>query len=217
MEKKKIKPDKKIKLEILNAVSHGIGVILGIIFLFMLIIPRIKNHDKIGLVAFSIYGGSFILLFSASTVYHSVLNQKAKSILRVFDHVSIYYFISGSFTPAILLLTEGSFRIFFIILIWSLAILGTIFKIKTYNKFDKTKVASLIIYMTMGWLALFLIKPILVHSSWKFLFCLVLGGIIYSAGTYFYKSKKFYYNHFIWHCFVLAAAIVHFKGFYSFL
>lgn len=206
-----------LKIEIHNAISHGIGVVLGIVFLLMLIIPRIRSGDTLGVVAFSIYGGCFILLFSASTIYHAVPFPKVKPILRVFDHISIYYFIAGSYTPAILLLTEGWFRVFFISLIWAIALFGTVFKIVTYNKFDKTKIVSLITYISMGWLAIFLIRPILNNTSWKFLLLLVLGGLLYTVGIIFYKSNRFKYNHVIWHFFVLAAAIVHFNGFYFFL
>lgn len=206
-----------LKIEIHNAISHGIGVVLGIVFLLILIIPRIRSGDTLGVVAFSIYGGCFILLFSASTIYHAVPFPKVKPILRVFDHISIYYFIAGSYTPAILLLTEGWFRVFFISLIWAIALFGTVFKIVTYNKFDKTKIVSLITYISMGWLAIFLIRPILNNTSWKFLLLLVLGGLLYTVGTIFYKSNRFKYNHVIWHFFVLAAAIVHFNGFYFFL
>lgn len=206
-----------LKIEIHNAISHGIGVVLGIVFLLILIIPRIRSGDTLGVVSFSIYGGCFILLFSASTIYHAVPFPKVKPILRVFDHISIYYFIAGSYTPAILLLTEGWFRVFFISLIWAIALFGTVFKIVTYNKFDKTKIVSLITYISMGWLAIFLIRPILNNTSWKFLLLLVLGGLLYTVGTIFYKSNRFKYNHVIWHFFVLAAAIVHFNGFYFFL
>lgn len=206
-----------LKIDIHNAISHGIGVVLGIVFLLMLIIPRIRSGDTLGVVAFSIYGGCFILLFSASTIYHAVPFPKIKPILRVFDHISIYYFIAGSYTPAILLLTEGWFRVFFISLIWAIALFGTVFKIVTYNKFDKTKIVSLITYISMGWLAIFLIRPILNNTSWKFLLLLVLGGLLYTVGTIFYKSNRFKYNHVVWHFFVLAAAIVHFNGFYFFL
>lgn len=209
--------ERYIKFEIPNALSHGLGVILGVIFLLMLIIPKIREGDTLGVVAFSIYGGSFILLFLASTIYHAVPFPKAKAILRVVDHISIYYFIAGSYTPAILLLTEGKFRIVFIILIWALALLGTFYKIFSYNKYDKTKIISLITYIGMGWLAIFLIKPIIQNAGLPLFLMLVAGGLIYTVGTFFYKSKKLKYNHLIWHFFVLAAAVVHFNGFYFFL
>ncbi|MDK7755000.1 MAG: hemolysin III family protein [Peptoniphilus harei] len=205
------------KIEMANAISHGLGVFLGIIFLLMLIIPSVKSGNVLKVVAFSIYGGCFIFLFLMSTIYHAVQREKIKKILRIFDHVSIYYFIAGSFTPVILLLTRGRFRLFFIILIWAIALFGTVFKITTYKNYDKLKTISVIIYIAMGWLSVFLIKPIVTNTTWKFMFLLVLGGLVYTGGTYFYKSKRFKYSHVIWHFFVLAASIIHFIAFYLYI
>ena len=205
------------KIEMANAISHGLGIFLGIIFLLMLIIPSVKSGNVLKVVAFSIYGGCFIFLFLMSTIYHAVQREKIKKILRIFDHVSIYYFIAGSFTPVILLLTRGRFRLFFIILIWAIALFGTVFKITTYKNYDKLKTISVIIYIAMGWLSVFLIKPIVTNTTWKFMFLLVLGGLVYTGGTYFYKSKRFKYSHVIWHFFVLAASIIHFIAFYLYI
>lgn len=205
------------KIEMANAISHGLGIFLGIIFLLMLIIPSVKSGNVLKVVAFSIYGGCFIFLFLMSTIYHAVQREKIKKILRIFDHVSIYYFIAGSFTPVILLLTSGRFRLFFIILIWAIALFGTVFKITTYKNYDKLKTISVIIYIAMGWLSVFLIKPIVTNTTWKFMFLLVLGGLVYTGGTYFYKSKRFKYSHVIWHFFVLGASIIHFIAFYLYI
>ncbi|MHC5098654.1 PAQR family membrane homeostasis protein TrhA [Peptoniphilus genitalis] len=205
------------KIEMANAISHGLGIFLGIIFLLMLIIPSVKSGNVLKVVAFSIYGGCFIFLFLMSTIYHAVQSEKIKKILRIFDHISIYYFIAGSFTPVILLLTRGRFRLFFIILIWAIALFGTVFKITTYKNYDKLKTISVIIYIAMGWLSVFLIKPIVTNTTWKFMFLLVLGGLVYTGGTYFYKSKKFKYSHVIWHFFVLGASIIHFIAFYLYI
>ncbi|WP_282925246.1 PAQR family membrane homeostasis protein TrhA [Peptoniphilus genitalis] len=205
------------KIEMANAISHGLGIFLGIIFLLMLIIPSVKSGNVLKIVAFSIYGGCFIFLFLMSTIYHAVQREKIKKILRIFDHVSIYYFIAGSFTPVILLLTRGRFRLFFIILIWAIALFGTVFKITTYKNYDKLKTISVIIYIAMGWLSVFLIKPIVTNTTWKFMFLLVLGGLVYTGGTYFYKSKRFKYSHVIWHFFVLGASIIHFIAFYLYI
>lgn len=213
----KINSRENLKLEIGNSISHGIGVVLGIIFLLMLIIPEIRIGNVEGTVAFSIYGGCFILMYLMSTIYHAVQHKGAKKILRIFDHVSIYYFIAGSFTPVILYSTRGKFRIFFLSLIWSIALFGTVFKIFTYKNYDGLKKISTIIYIAMGWLSVFLIKPILDATTWKFMLLLIIGGVVYTAGTYFYKSKKFKYHHIIWHFFVLAASIIHFIAFYLYI
>ena len=206
-----------ILLEIQNAITHGLGAVLGVVFLIMLIVPKIQEGDTLGVISFAIYGGCFIFMFLMSTLYHAVQPPKIKKVLRLFDHISIYYFIAGSFTPVILLLTDGMFRVLFISLIWGIAALGTVYKIATFKNYDKLKGLSIIIYVGMGWLAVFLIKPMLTVASWKFLTFIVLGGLIYTAGTYFYKSNRFKYHHVIWHLVVLAAAIVHFLGFYLYI
>lgn len=217
MPEKVRKFSESVMLEIHNAITHGLGALLGIIFLILLIVPKIESGDTLGVISFSIYGGCFIFMFLMSTLYHAVQPPKVKKVLRLFDHISIYYFIAGSFTPVILLLTEGVFRVAFISLIWGIAALGTIYKIATFKNYDKLKGLSVIIYVGMGWLAIFLIKPMLNASSWKFLSMIVLGGLVYTAGTYFYKSTRFKYHHVIWHLFVLAAAIIHFIGFYLYI
>lgn len=202
-----------IKLEIWNSVTHGFGVILGIVFLVVLMIMHVKGHNKLGVIGFAVYGACFIFMFLMSTLYHAVQNPKAKRVLRLFDHISIYYFIAGSFTPIILLTLEGKSRIIFLIVMWTIALLGTIYKIMSFNSFDKYKMLSTLIYIGMGWMAVFLIRPMLQKFPTSVMIWILIGGIIYTVGTFFYKSKKLTYNHVIWHFFVLAAAISHFIGF----
>lgn len=203
--------------ELLNSITHGIGVIIGIVFLVMLIITRASSGNVVGIVSYSIYGATFILLFLMSTIYHAIVNEKAKSILRIFDHISIYYFIAGSFTPVILMIMNGALRIVFLVLMWVIAVIGTVFKIATHKNLDKFKSVSTLLYISMGWMGIFLIRPIIQNAGFPLLLFIVLGGVIYSIGTIFYKSDRYKFNHVIWHVFVLMAAIVHFIGFYLFL
>lgn len=203
--------------ELWNSITHGIGVIAGIVFLVLLVVSRAKIGNVTGIVSYSIYGACFIFLFLMSTIYHAIPKSKAKSVLRVFDHISIYYFIAGSFTPPILIIMEGWKKIVFLVGIWIVAVIGTIFKIKTYAKLNNLKRVSTVLYVLMGWLGIFFIRPILQNYSWHFLLFLILGGVVYTLGTIFYKSNRFKYNHVVWHIFVLAAAVLHFIGFYLYL
>ena len=216
MEKKnEIDTSKKkytLKEEIANGITHGLGVIFGIVSLVVLLILSIRNGDTVAIIAFSIYGACFILMYLSSTLYHSVRHEKAKSILRVFDHSSIFLFIAGSYTPIALLTMTGKLRIGILVATWSIALLGVIFKILTYNKFDKFKVVSLAIYIGMGWLAVFTVKPIIEMTSVGFFLWILAGGLLYTLGTIFYSMKKIPYNHAIWHMFVLAASAAHFVG-----
>lgn len=210
-----VKDNKKkytLKEEIANGVTHGLGVIFGIVSLIVLLILSIRNGDSVAIVAFSIYGTCFILMYLSSTLYHSVTNEKAKRILRVFDHSSIFLFIAGSYTPIALLTMVGYLRIGVLVATWSIAILGVIFKILTYNKFDKFKAVSLAMYIGMGWLAVFTIKPIIEMTSIGFFMWILAGGLLYTLGTVFYSIKRIPYSHAIWHMFVLAASVAHFVG-----
>lgn len=200
------------KEEMLNCITHGLGVLFGIVALAILLFVSIKKQNVLSIVGFSIYGACLIIMYLSSTLYHSMTNKKAKEILRVFDHSSIYLFIAGSYTPIALLTMKGGLRVGIMIGIWSIAIIGVIFKIVTVGEFDRYKALSLIMYIGMGWLALFTIRPIIRMTSIRFLFWVLGGGLIYTIGTIFYSIKKIPYNHAIWHMFVLGGTVFHFIG-----
>ncbi len=204
-------------IEIFNSASHGIGVIIGIVFLILMIFKFASIISASEFAGYIIYASCFIFMFLASTLYHGIQNEKAKGILRIFDHSAIFFFIAGSYTPIILTILEGKAKILFLSLIWTIAAIGFIFKLCTYGKYDKFKKLSVFIYVFMGWISIFMIKEILLKTSFTFLILIVSGGIIYTMGTYFYKKKLPLYNHIIWHFFVLAAAICHLVAIYNFL
>lgn len=198
--------------EIANGITHGIGVAFGIVALTALLILSISEKDILSIIAFSIYGFCLIFMYLSSTLYHSIKNNRAKKILRVFDHSSIYLFIAGTYTPIALLSMTGGLRIGIMIAIWSIAIIGIVFKLFTIGEFDKYKAFSLMLYIGMGWIALFTIKPIIQMTSVNFILWILGGGIVYTLGTIFYSIKKIPYNHAIWHIFVLAGTVLHFVG-----
>ena len=201
-----------LKEEIANGVTHGLGVLFGIVSLIVLLVLSIRKESTLSIVAFSIYGACLILMYLSSTLYHSITNEKAKQILRVFDHSSIFLFIAGTYTPIVLLTMTGNLRVGILSAIWIIAVSGVVFKIVTFNKFDKYKAISLAIYIGMGWIAVFTIKPIIQMTSVGFFLWVLGGGLLYSFGTIFYANKKIPYNHAIWHLFVLAASVAHFVG-----
>ena len=203
--------------EIFNGITHGIGVVFGIFALTVLLILSIRKGDIPSIVSFSIYGACIILMFLSSTLYHSINKDKAKSVLRVFDHSSIFLFIAGTYTPIVILTLTGRLRIGVLISVWAIAIAGVLFKIFTYGKFDKYKAVSLILYIGMGWIAIIPIKAIISATSINFFLWIIGGGVLYTVGTIFYGFKKIPFNHGIWHLFVLAASIVHFLRIYLYL
>lgn len=205
------------KEELANSITHGIGVIFGIVAITILLIYSNKNGEPLSIISFAIYGTCIILMYLSSTLYHSIPNENIKKILRIFDHSSIYLFIAGTYTPIALLTMDGYLRVGILIAVWSIAILGITFKIVTYKKMDNFKKLSLALYLGMGWIAVFTIKPIIQTTSFKFFVWILVGGLIYTLGTIFYSIKKIPYNHAIWHLFVLSASIVHFLGIFLYL
>lgn len=205
------------KEEILNGVTHGLGVVFGVVGLVFLLIQSILKKDIPAIVSFSIYGACIILMFMSSTLYHSITNIKAKKILRVFDHSSIFLFIAGTYTPIVILTLTGNLKWGVLSGIWILAIAGVIFKIVTYGKFDKFKLLSVFLYIGMGWVAIIPIKAIIDATSLSFFLYILAGGLLYTLGTIFYSIKKIPYNHAIWHLFVLSASIIHFIGIFLYL
>lgn len=205
-------PRRKGHDECFNAISHWIGVPIGIVGLVFLLYFGIKDHNPGKIASFSIYGGSFIFLYLVSAIYHTIQKERPKRILRVFDHGAIFLFIAGSYTPIIILSFQGIFRIAMIVAVWAIALFGIGFKIFTFNRFDTTKRISLFLYLSLGWMAILMAKPIIENTSIQFLILLAVGGVFYTIGTFFYSNKKIPYHHGIWHIFVLAGSIVHYSG-----
>ncbi|MDO5754653.1 MAG: hemolysin III family protein [Tissierellia bacterium] len=197
----------KKKIESLNIITHLLGAIIGVFFLFYTIYHRQEYSTPlfIGLIIYTI---SFTILFLSSSIYHTslALQSKSKKYLRILDHSAIYIFIAGSYTPFLVYLYQGKYRIFFLSIIWGLALLGILYKFITYNKYDKYKKLSTILYIAMGWISIIFIQRIYRAFGFLWIIFFFLGGVAYSAGTYFYRSNKNIYNHVIWHLFVLLGA-----------
>lgn len=203
------------KEELINALTHWAGVIIGIVGLVLLLVAAARERSPLKITAFAIYGGCFIAMYFSSALYHSLPVNKGKQVLRVFDHASIFLFIAGTYTPIILLSLRGAFRIVMLSAVWTLALVGIVFKICTYGSFNRYGKISLALYLGLGWLSALLIPGILKTTSAYFIIYLVVGGILYSVGTYFYSHGRIPYHHAIWHVFVLGASISHFLGIFE--
>ncbi len=193
--------------EIFNAVTHGIGILLSVIGLCVLVPMAAIYGDAWKVVSSAIYGTSLIVLYSASTLYHSFTNPKIKSILNMCDHISIYYLIAGTYTPFVLVNMRGVWGWVIFGIIWGSAIIGTTLKLIYGNRFRKV---STILYLCMGWIVVIAAKPLIVNTEPVGLLLLLIGGLLFSFGVIFYKWKSLPYNHGIWHLFVLAGTICHF-------
>ena len=192
--------------EFWNWTTHFAGIILTIIGIPFLIF---FNNDSTTLSTLSIIFFSFglLLVYCSSTLYHFVAESNLKEKLRIFDHVSIYYLITGSYAPVCLitLYDYSGLTIFFTVL--TLSIIGTLFKIFNKNRYEK---ASLLLYLFLGWLIIFDIQTLfnLIDTNAKNL--VILGGIFYTVGVFFYLSDNIKNNHAIWHVFVLLGSMSHY-------
>ncbi|MDY4884630.1 MAG: hemolysin III family protein [Alphaproteobacteria bacterium] len=199
-----------LKEEIISSIVHGIGVFLSIAITSVLVTLSAVYGNVWSIVSTAIFGASMMLMYMASTLYHAIPFPHAKTILKKFDHIAIYYLIAGTYTPFLLVLMRGTLGWLLFAVIWSLALLGTVLKIVSSG--SGTKIWSVSLYLGMGWLVLIASKTLFAVMSKLALVFLVLGGIFYTVGIIFYlwKSKK--YTHAIWHGFVLVGTIMHFMA-----
>lgn len=200
-------PAYSVNEEIANAVSHGLGALLSIIGMIVLISNAVIAEDVTRVVSFSIYGTSMVLLFLASTLYHSVVDEKLKQLFKLLDHCAIYLLIAGSYTPLMLISLQGPLGYTMLTLVWLIALGGIVFKIKFGHKYKKI---SLTTYLGMGFLSLPIIHKLSQALPEGGLTLLAAGGAVYCAGVFFYVKKTVPYTHAIWHLFVLGGAACHF-------
>ena len=193
--------------EIFNSVSHGIGALLSIAALVILVAFASVHGSVRQIVSFSIYGFTLFFLYLSSTLYHSVFHEKTKEVFRVFDHVSIYLLIAGSYTPITLVSMRGAWSWVLFGMVWALAAVGIILNVISV---EKVKRVSLALYIIMGWLIIIAVRPMLDMVPHGLLAWLLVGGLIYTFGVIFYVTKRIPYNHGIWHLFVLGGSIVHY-------
>ena len=197
-----------IRLELANAVSHGIGAAF-----FMIVVPVLISHTLLLHTSFyytlcaAIFGFSLVITYLSSTLYHSIQHTEAKRILRIFDHVSIFILIGGSYTPIVYRYMPHDFAFKFLIMMWTIVAGGAIFKIFHTGKY---KMVSTLAYVVLGFMVLLIIKPLTADMSPLNFALMLIGGISYTIGVPFYMAKKLKYNHAIWHLFVLVGSIAHY-------
>lgn len=200
--------------ELWNALTHGTGAVLSVVALVAMLVFSILNGTAVHIAASLVFGISLILLYTASTVYHSVWTLKWKRILKQADHLCIYLLIAGTYTPVALIGLKGAWGWAIFGLIWALAIVGFIFKFTSLRYNDKL---SLTLYALMGWLIIVAIKPMISSLSTGMLLYILGGGLCYTFGIYFYAKERIPYNHAIWHMFVLGGSALHFTGIFLYL
>jgi len=194
------------KEEKLNILTHAFGLLIGVIVFPFLVIKSLSFDGFWKPFSLYIYGLSIIVLYAASTFYHSAKKPKLRRRLNIFDHAAIYVLIAGTYTPFTLITLEGNTGWILFLLTWSFALIGIVLKLFFTGRFDKL---STIMYVLMGWQIVFAIQPLLEKLSSEGLFWLFAGGVFYTVGAILYSIKRIPYNHAIFHVFVLLGSISH--------
>lgn len=202
----------EIKTELANALSHGLGILFTFVASPVLIALAVQKSNPTLTFVVAFYCFTILLMFTFSTLYHAFANPLIKKTLRVFDHISIFFLIGGTYAPFIVLFTPPQTAFWFFVIQWSLIALGVIKKIFYTGKF---RLLSTLLYIFIGCLVFFLGTSFWTQLPDKSIYLLVGGGLFYLIGVIFYQNRKIPYNHFIWHLFVLSAAIFHYFGILS--
>ncbi len=196
--------------EIANAITHCIGILLGIAALSILVVFASLKGDPWKIVSFSLYGASLVILYTASTLYHSIKNIRLKQLFQILDHSSIFILIAGTYTPFVLVNMRGPWGWSLFGVIWGLALCGIIIKSAMGPGGDKFSTA---VYLAMGWIIVIAFHKMISSIPFMGIVWIFIGGVCYSAGTIFFLlEKRIPYSHPLWHLFVLAGSITHFFG-----
>jgi hemolysin III len=190
-----------------GAVTHEIGRLLAILGTIVLLVKALGTHHTMVMVSVLIFGVSMILSYSSSTLYHALARTKARHVFHILDHCMIYLLIAGTYTPLLLMTIGGRLGWILFAILWTLAAVGVVYK---SIAIDKHQVASAVLYLAMGWLAVFFIVPLWHALPFAGIVLLIAGGIFYTAGMLFFSFDHIRYFHAIWHLFVLGGSICHF-------
>jgi hemolysin III len=200
--------------ELANSLTHGVGAVLSVAGLVLLVVFSGLHGDAWHIVSTAIFGTTLVLLYTASTLYHSFRGERMKVLLQKFDHAAIFLLIAGTYTPFMLVTLRGPWGWSLFGVVWGLAVIGVIIKFWLAGRF---RVLSTLIYLAMGWLVLVAIKPLLAALPAGGFTLLVAGGVCYTGGAGFYLWKRLPYHHAIWHLCVLGGSACHWAAIFVYV
>ncbi len=200
--------------ERINVLSHALGLVLSIFALGLLVAYASRYGSLLHVISFGVFGASLVILYAASTLYHSTTNPQRRVRFRILDHAAIYVLIAGTYTPIALVILRGSLGWLMFGITWGLALTGIVLKLFFTGRFSRT---STVMYVLMGWLSFVVIKPLIDNFSLDGLLWLLAGGIAYTVGAIIYSFKKIKFNHAIFHVFVLLGSACHFVSVYFYV
>lgn len=193
--------------EIANSISHGLGLLLALAALPVLLLSAMRAGSTRFTIGVAIFGLTIVLLYLASTLYHSLTHVRAKQFFRKVDHCAVFLLIAGSYTPFSLGVLRGPWGWTLLTLVWVLAVAGIAMKVIAGHRHWWL---SMVLYLVMGWLAVVAVKPIVTLVPLPGILLILAGGIAYSGGLAFFAAHRIRYNHFIWHLFVIAGTVCHY-------
>ncbi len=197
-----------------NSISHLLASVAALIGTACLTVNAAQKGDAWKVMSFSIYGGSLIMLYLISTLYHSIRNR-SKAVLRKLDHLAIYLLIAGTYTPFTLVTLKGKWGWSIFGMIWGLAVIGIVLEVFMRQR---RRIVPIMIYLIMGWMIVIALKPLMNSLPTGGIIWLFLGGIFYTSGLLFYRfDEKVIHFHGIWHVFVMAGSISHFITIYYYV
>ena len=195
--------------ERLNTATHILGILFGLVCVPILILSACEKAGISVITGASVYGFSFLMVFTCSTLFHCQKEGKTRQLFKIMDHISIYFLIAGTYTPFILIFVNNTFGMILLCVLWGLTLVGTIFKTFCTGKFE---IVSTLIYLAMGWMLLAGGNAFFENMPYQIAALIIAGGVLYSVGVIFYIWRMFTYHHVVWHLFVLFAAICHFSA-----
>ena len=193
--------------ELANSISHGLGLVLAIAAVPILVVAANRAGKTSFLVGVSVFAASMVLLYLASTLYHSITHPGLKRVARVFDHSAIFLLIAGTYTPFTLGVLRGPWGWTLLGIVWSLAAIGLTLRVVAGTRHSWISIG---LYVAMGWLAVVAVKPVFVHIPLPGILLVAAGGLAYTFGLGFFAARRLRYSHFIWHLFVIAGTTCHF-------
>lgn len=200
--------------ELANRLTHGIGAVLSLAGLVILVVHSTLYGNAWHITSTAVYGVSLVVLYTASTLYHSVTSPRARRLCQRFDHAAIFLLIAGTYTPFVLGPLRGGWGWSLFGIVWGCAVVGVVLKFFFAGRFD---VLSTLIYLAMGWLVLIAAKPLFAALPLGGIWLLVAGGLCYTFGTVFYLWEKLPFNHAVWHVWVLAGSACHWAAVFGYV
>lgn len=200
--------------ELANSITHALGAVLSVVGLVLLVVFAMRNGDAWHVVSTAIFGTTLVLLYTASTLYHSLRGDLLKQRLQKFDHAAIFLLIAGTYTPFVLVTLRGPWGWSLFGVVWGLAIAGVTIKFWLAGRF---RLVSTLIYLAMGWLVMVALKPLLAALPAGGMRLLVGGGLCYTGGAAFYLWKRLPYHHAIWHLCVLGGSACHWAAIFCYV